>query len=59
MPDDPRVEQLLEELLESGGTPEEVCRHCPELFPQVRASWQRLLLWRDLDALLARVKAPK
>jgi eukaryotic-like serine/threonine-protein kinase len=42
MPDDPRVEELLEELLDSGATPEEVCRECPELLPQVRAGLQRL-----------------
>ena len=42
MTDDPRVEGLLEELLESGGTPDEVCRDCPELLPQVRAGWQQL-----------------
>jgi serine/threonine-protein kinase len=42
MADNPRVEQLLEELLDSGGTPEEACRTCPELLPQVRAGWQRL-----------------
>src|SRR5947207_8673222 len=42
MSDDPRVEQLLEELLDSGDTPEEACRACPELLPQVRAGWQRL-----------------
>ena len=47
MTDDPRVEQLLEELLDSGGSPEEVCRACPELLPQVRAGWQRL---RALEA---------
>jgi serine/threonine-protein kinase len=42
MPSNPRVAQLLEELLDSGGTPEEACRTCPELLPQVRAGWQRL-----------------
>jgi serine/threonine-protein kinase len=42
MPDNSRLEQLLEELLDSGGTPEEACRTCPELLPQVRARWQRL-----------------
>src|SRR5262245_24939985 len=42
MRDDPRVEALLEELLDSGGTPEQVCRACPDLVPQVRAGWQRL-----------------
>src|SRR5579863_7680513 len=42
MTDDPRVDQLLEQLLDSGGTPDEVCRSCPELLPSVRASWQQL-----------------
>src|SRR5262245_42830604 len=42
MADEARVEELLEELLDSGGTPEEVCRGCPELLAQVRAGWQRL-----------------
>ena len=42
MTDDPRVEELLEELLDSGGTPDEVCRSCPELLARVRAGWQRL-----------------
>src|SRR5215471_17645611 len=42
MPDDPRVDELLEELLDSGGTPEEACRTCPELLPQVLAGWRRL-----------------
>ena len=42
MPDNSRLEQLLEELLDSGGTPEEACRTCPELLPQVRARWQWL-----------------
>jgi eukaryotic-like serine/threonine-protein kinase len=46
MIDDPRVDRLLEELLESGGSPEEACRSCPELLPQVRA---RLLRLRRLD----------
>jgi serine/threonine-protein kinase len=45
--DDPRIKQLLEELLDTGATPEEVCRACPELLPRVRARWQRL---RALEA---------
>jgi serine/threonine-protein kinase len=36
------VEALLEQLLESRGTPEEVCRNCPELLERVRVAWQRL-----------------
>jgi serine/threonine-protein kinase len=47
MPDDPRVKELLEELLDSGGTPEEACHACPELLTQVRAGWRRL---RALEA---------
>ena len=42
MASDPRVQELLEELLDSGRTPEEVCRPCPELLPQVREQWRRL-----------------
>ena len=42
MIDDPRVDRLLEELLDTGGSPEEACRSCPELLPQVRAGLVRL-----------------
>src|SRR5271155_2547165 len=42
MADDPRVEALVEELLNSPGDAEEICRDCPELLPQVRAEWQRV-----------------
>ena len=42
MAGDPRVQELLEELLESGDTPEEVCRHSPELLPQVLNRYRRL-----------------
>jgi eukaryotic-like serine/threonine-protein kinase len=42
MSGDPRVRALFEEILDSGASPEEVCRACPELLPRVRAGWQRL-----------------
>jgi eukaryotic-like serine/threonine-protein kinase len=42
MAGDPRIQELLEELLESGDTPEEACRHFPELLPQVLKCWHRL-----------------
>ena len=42
MSDDARVNELLKKLLDSGGTPEEVCRSCPELLAPVRAGWQRV-----------------
>jgi eukaryotic-like serine/threonine-protein kinase len=50
MTEDHRVEELLEELLDSGGTPDGVCRDCPELLPQVRAGWKQL---RALQAEVA------
>jgi serine/threonine-protein kinase len=52
MTDDSRIQQLLDELLNSETTPEEVCKSCPELLPVVRARWQQLCrLQADLDAL--------
>ena len=44
MAGDPRVLGLLEEMLNSGKTPEEVCRDCPELLPEVRQRWQQFQL---------------
>ena len=52
MTDDPRVQQLLDELLASDTTPDEVCRACPELLPEVRARWQQVCRLRaELDGL--------
>jgi serine/threonine-protein kinase len=52
MPDDPRLQALLDELLDSHATPEEVCAACPELLPEVRERWRRLRrVQADLDAL--------
>jgi hypothetical protein len=49
---DPRVERLLEQLIDSEATPEEVCRDCPELLPEVRARWQRnCRVLAELDAM--------
>jgi serine/threonine-protein kinase len=42
MSDDARVDELLKELLDSGATPEEVCRGCPELIAPVRTRWQQV-----------------
>src|SRR5215831_10738475 len=39
-----RVLELLEAMLDSGKTPEEVCRDCPELVPEVRRRWQHFQL---------------
>ena len=52
MADDPRVQQLLDELLDSARTPEEVCGECPELLSVVRNRWRQMRRLRaDLDAL--------
>jgi hypothetical protein len=40
MSDNPQVLGLLEEMLDAGKTPEEACRDCPELLPEVRRRWQ-------------------
>jgi serine/threonine-protein kinase len=53
--DDPRIKALLEKLQESGGTPEEVCRSCPELLPQVRKRWLQMLV---LEAQLGQLFPP-
>ncbi len=47
MSGDPRVQDLLEEILESRRTPEEVCQACPELLSKVRDRLRRL---RELEA---------
>jgi serine/threonine-protein kinase len=53
MSDDPRVQQLVDELLSSERTPEEVCADCPELLAEVRLRAQRLLrnVEAELDAM--------
>ena len=55
---EPRVRLLLEELLESERTPEEVCRDCPELLTQVRKLWRRKLACdAQLDAMFPALEA--
>jgi serine/threonine-protein kinase len=52
MTDDPRLQQLLDELLDSQATPEEVCGSCPELLPVVRQRWRQMRrLCAELDVL--------
>jgi serine/threonine-protein kinase len=62
MTDDQHVQRLLDELLDAGGTPEEVCAGRPELLAEVRARWRRLRRFEaHLDALFppsARPGAP-
>jgi tetratricopeptide (TPR) repeat protein len=52
IPDDPRVQRLLDELLDPQATPEQVCASCPELLPEVRKRWRQMRhLSTALDAL--------
>src|SRR5437764_307293 len=52
MTEDPRVQQLLDQLLDSHATPEDVCGSYPELLPVVRNRWRQMCRVRaDLDAL--------
>src|SRR3954463_16385367 len=47
-----RVQQLLDEISDSGRTPEEVCGARPELLPEVRRRWEQMCaLEEQLDAL--------
>src|SRR5262249_28180111 len=53
MPDEPRVQKLLDELSDRQATPEEVCGACPELLPVVRRRGRQVCRARaELDALL-------
>src|SRR5580658_10426763 len=46
------VQQLLDEISDSGRTPEEVCGTYPELLPEVRRRWRQMCaLEAELDAL--------
>jgi serine/threonine-protein kinase len=52
MSDETRVEQLLDEVVNSDRTPEEICADCPELLAEVRKRRRQMrLLEKDLDAL--------
>jgi serine/threonine protein kinase/tetratricopeptide (TPR) repeat protein len=57
MADDPRIRQLLEQLVNSHATPEEVCKSCPELLPVVRDRWKQMRrVLADLDVLFPPLK---
>jgi tetratricopeptide (TPR) repeat protein/predicted Ser/Thr protein kinase len=47
MPDDPEVFDLLQEMVESGKTPEDVCRDRPQLLAEVRRRWKQFRLVDD------------
>ncbi len=49
MADEQRIRQLLEEVMESGRTPEGACANDPDLLPEVRDRWRRI---QDVQAQL-------
>src|SRR5260221_14645413 len=52
MADESRVQRLLDEISDSGCTPEQVCGACPELLPEVRRRWRQMrAVEAQLDAL--------
>jgi serine/threonine-protein kinase len=52
MSDETRVGQLVDEILESDRTPEEICADCPELLAEVRERYREVrLLEAELDAV--------
>src|SRR5690242_7586863 len=52
MVDEPRVQRLLDEIFDTDRAPEEVCRDCPELLPEVRRRWQKIhAVDAELEAL--------
>src|SRR4029450_5346417 len=55
MPGNSRVFDLLEEMLNTDRTAEEVCRDCPELLPEVRRRW---MTFRRIDADIAALLPP-
>src|SRR6516164_4545555 len=54
MPNEAVVDQILEDLLNSNRTPEEVCGEDPELLREVRARWEQIrYVGNRIDALFA------
>src|SRR5688500_3253215 len=52
MSDDSRISELVEEVLTSGRTPEEVCADFPELLWEARERWRRCrLIEAQIDTL--------
>jgi serine/threonine-protein kinase len=59
MAGNPQVLELLEEMLDSGKTAEEVCRACPELLAEVRRRWQEFqLIDAQLRTLIPGLETP-
>ncbi len=60
MAGNPDIRALLEEMIDTGRTAEEVCRDCPELLAEVRERWQNLrLVDQAFDELLPVPETPQ
>ena len=54
MSDESRVQQLLDRILHSGRSAEDVCSDCPELLDDVRRRWQQMRIVKsDLHGMLS------
>jgi eukaryotic-like serine/threonine-protein kinase len=52
MSEDPRMNQLLDELVDTSSTPEEICGDYPDLLPEVRDRLRQMrLVQAELNAL--------
>jgi serine/threonine-protein kinase len=59
MNDERQIRDLLEQVLDSGRTPEQVCAPCPQLLPELRARLDRVRqVGADLDVLFPRANVP-
>jgi serine/threonine-protein kinase len=57
--DPPRARELLDQIFDTGRTPEEVCDHCPEFLPRVRERWEQMCaVEAELDALFPTTASP-
>src|SRR5206468_3805254 len=56
MADESRIMELLEQILDTGCTPEEACQECPDLLPIVRS---RLDRFRTIEAEVAATFPPR
>src|SRR5215813_7204911 len=57
--DDTRVRLLVEDVIDSGHAPEDVCRACPELLPAVLRELERLRLFEAEVAAIFPAGGPK
>jgi tetratricopeptide (TPR) repeat protein/tRNA A-37 threonylcarbamoyl transferase component Bud32 len=55
----PTMQRLLDELMDGEATPEEICKSCPELLPEVSERWRKMChVKAELDALFPNTPGP-